>query len=76
MLTKHEAAHPEDWDKQLGIVAMSYNSPVHKTTGYTPFFIFRGWEMWLPVDLMIPVEPPGMQYKLRGEVDQGCYHHF
>ena len=43
---------------------MSYNSAVQESTsGYTSFFLSRGQEMRLPIDLMIPTEPPDMQYK-------------
>lgn len=55
MLAKHAAAHPENWDKQLGMVAMSYNSAVHENTGYKPVFLSHGPEMWLPEDLIIHV---------------------
>jgi transposase InsO family protein len=58
MLAKHHGEHPEDWDKQLSLTAMAYNSTEHTSTGYTPFFLTHGREMRLPVDLMIPVDPP------------------
>ena len=55
MLAKHQVDHPADWDKQLSLVAMAYNTSVHDSTGYTPFFLTHGQEMRLPTDLMIPV---------------------
>ena len=58
MIAKHTEEHPDDWDKQLGFVAMTYNSVDHDSTGYTPFFLSRGREMQLPVDLMITVDAP------------------
>ena len=58
MIAKHTEEHPDDWDKQLGFVAMTYNSVNHDSTGYTPFFLSRGREMQLPVDRMITVDPP------------------
>ena len=63
MLAKHAAAHPEDWDKQIALVAMSKNSAVLESTGYTPFFLSHCRVMRLPIDLMIPTELPDMQYK-------------
>ena len=58
MLAKHQVDHPADWDKQLSLVAMAYNTSVHESTGYTPFFLTHGREMRLPTDLMIPVPVP------------------
>ena len=58
MLTKHQVDHPADWDKHLSLVATAYNTSVHDSTGYTPFFLTHGREMRLPTDLMIPVPLP------------------
>ena len=58
MLTKHQVDHPADWDKHLSLVATAYNTSVHDSTGYTPFFLTHGRKMRLPTDLMIPVPLP------------------
>ena len=34
--TVHE--HPGDWDKKLRLVCMAYNTSVHQSTGFSPFF--------------------------------------
>ena len=63
MLAKHHEGHPEDWDKHLSLTSMAYNSTVHTSTGYTPYFLTHGREMRLPVDLLIPVDPPDFQHQ-------------
>ena len=46
---------PDQWESLLHPVLMAYRSSVHKGTGFTPFFLWHGREMRLPVDLMFPV---------------------
>ena len=58
MLTKHQVDHRADWDKQLSLVAMAYNTSVYDSTGYTQLFLIRGREMRFPTDLMIHVSLP------------------
>lgn len=41
MLAKHHAAHPEGWDTHLGLVAVAYNTSLHDSTGFAPFFSLR-----------------------------------
>ncbi|XP_068691564.1 uncharacterized protein [Montipora foliosa] len=46
---------PETWDQHLGPCMMAYRSSEHISTGYTPFTLMFGREMWLPLDVMVGV---------------------
>ena len=41
-----------DWDRHVKKACLAYNTSVHSTTGYTPFFLMHGYEAGLPVDLL------------------------
>ena len=53
--TVHE--HPGDWDKKLRLVCMAYNTSVHQSTGFSPFFLLFGHQARLPVDLAYGTAP-------------------
>jgi len=44
--------HPFAWEDQLSKVCMAYNTSVHASTGYTPFFLMFGRQARMPIDLM------------------------
>lgn len=44
--------HPFDWEQRLKKVCMAYNTSVHSSTGYTPYYLLFGHEARLPLDLM------------------------
>jgi len=44
--------HPFAWEDQLLKVCMAYNTSVHASTGYTPFFLMFGRQARMPIDLM------------------------
>ena len=47
--------HPDDWDLTLPSVMFAYNTSIHSSTGFTPFFLTHGCEARLPSDLVLPV---------------------
>ena len=60
MLSKVVGENQKDWDEKLPGVMMAYNSAIHESTGFTPYFLEHGREMRLPVDLVAtPIPEPG-----------------
>ena len=57
MLSKAVSENQKDWDTKLGSVVMAYNSAVHESTGFTPYFLEHGREMRLPADFIAPPVP-------------------
>ena len=51
MLATTSQNHPFDWEDQLPKVCMAYNTSIHASTGYTPFFLMFGRQARLPIDL-------------------------
>ena len=47
----------KDWDDCLPACLLAYRTSVHATTRLTPFFLMRGRECVLPIDLIFPRPP-------------------
>ena len=69
MLATTTKDHPFDWEEQLSRVCMAYNSSVHASTGFSPFFLMFGRQARMPIDLMYGTgdhqESPVSDYALR-----------
>ena len=52
MLATTTRQYPFNWEDQIRKVCMAYNTSVHSSTGYTPFYLMFGREARLPIDLM------------------------
>ena len=54
MLTTTLKGHPFDWEDHLAKVCMAYNTSIHSTTGFSPYFLMFGRKPRLPLDLVYP----------------------
>ena len=52
LLALNVANPTENWDLNLGIVLIAYQSAVQSSTGFTPHFMLFGRKMRLPLDIM------------------------
>ena len=57
--TVHELS--VEWDKCLKKVCMAYNTSVHPSTGFTPFFLMFGRQAKLPLDIIYGSTPTDPQ---------------
>ena len=40
------------WDRHVKLACFAYNTSVHASTGYTPFYLMHGYDSRLPVDIL------------------------
>ena len=59
-----------NWDLNLSLLTMGYNSTVNPSTGFTPCKLFFGREFILPVQLQIGCLPYNSEYKTKNEFVQ------
>ena len=56
MLSTTLKDYPCDWEERLPKVCMAYNTSVHASTGYSPFYLMFGRKPKLPIDLLYPTK--------------------
>ena len=52
MLSTAVGERPFDWECHLCHLCLAYNTSVHLTTGYTPFYLMFGRRVAMPTDIM------------------------
>ena len=52
MLSKTVRDRPFEWEEHIQRLCLAYNTSLHPTTGYSPFFLMFGRQVRMPVDLM------------------------
>ena len=53
-LTKSLLACGGEWDGYLKHVAFAYNTSVHSSTSYSPYYLIHGRETQVPVNVLVP----------------------
>jgi len=51
MLATHCKDNPWNWEDHIHKVCFAYNTSVHASTGYAPFYLMYGHQVTLPVDI-------------------------
>ena len=52
MLATTVGDHPREWERHLSKLCMAYNTSVHSSTGFTPFYLMFGRQAKLPIDIV------------------------
>ena len=55
MLATAVGDNPADWENYIHKLCFAYNTSVHSSTGYSPFFLMFGRQAAIPVNLMYPL---------------------
>ena len=58
MLATAVQERPFEWEEHLRHLCMAYNTSVHPTTGYTPFYLMFGRQARMPIDILYRTPTP------------------
>ena len=58
MLATAVQERPFKWEEYLRRLCMAYNTSVHPTTGYTPFYLMFGRQARMPIDILYGTPTP------------------
>ena len=67
MISKYVDREGLFWDDNVKACGMAYNSSVHSTTGYTPYFLVHGFEPRMPLDAAF--QPPQSPVPVRSYLE-------
>ena len=76
MLATTIGNHQADWQHHIRKLCLTYNSSIHSTTGFSPFFLMFGRQVTLPIDLMYGTNrtEPGTAAGFAQKLKEGCPH--
>ena len=58
MLSMAVTERPFEWERHLPRLCLAYNTSVHPTTGYSPFFLMFGRPVRMPINIMYGTPTP------------------
>lgn len=70
MISMYVSADHRDWDRFLPYATFAYNTSVHDTTKFTPFFLLHGREATLPLDAALGLQSDEVRAPSNQEVLQ------
>ena len=53
LIAKVVSEHQRDWDAYIDYITFCYNTSIHRSTGYTPYFLMHGTEARWNIDAVI-----------------------
>ena len=66
-LAKALLAAGGEWDDYLKSVAFAYNTSVHASNNYTPYYLVHGHETRVPVDVLVPAQQGRCVFSSQGD---------
>ena len=73
MLATHCKNNPWNWEEHLQKVCFAYNTSIHTSTGYSPYYLMFGRQPVLPIDVQYGTTQPHQQPSVNeyaAELDQ------
>ena len=74
MMSQYVSEDHKDWDRYLPHLVFAYNSSVHSTTGYTPFYLLHGFEPELPLDAALNLPSDSINNQFSFQNIQHAHH--
>ena len=72
MLATAAEERPFEWEEHLRRLCMAYNTSVHPSTGYTPFYFMFGRQARMPIEIMFgsPTPPTSSSSEYAGRLQK------